>query len=160
MLKQTIKFLASLSLVLISMASFAQSENPFLGTWDIDLEESNFGSAPMPLNISRTYADLGNGNFMYLVVTMNQDGTHSATSASYSYSGEQYPIASLDQLEAPRISYRKLNETSVEYTVRLAGEVQQIGAKFVSPNYQQLTIAIQFPNSDQEDQILIFNRRR
>ena len=41
----------------------------------------------------------------------------------------------------------------------LDGEVQQIGAKFISPNYQQLSIAIQFPNSNQEDQILIFNRR-
>ena len=39
-------------------------------------------------------------------------------------------------------------------------EVQQIGAKFISPNYQQLTIAIQFPNSDQEDQILVFHRRQ
>jgi hypothetical protein len=38
--------------------------------------------------------------------------------------------------------------------------VSQIGAKFISPNYQQLTISIQYPDSDQENQILVFNRRR
>jgi len=57
------------------------------------------------------------------------------------------------------ISYRKIHDTSVEYTVYVDGEVSQIGAKFVSPNFQQLSIAIQSPNSDQQDQILIFNKR-
>ncbi len=35
----------------------------------------------------------------------------------------------------------------MEYTVYLDGEVQQIGAKVVAPNYQQLRIIIQFPNT-------------
>ena len=97
---------------------------------------------------------------MYQVATSNEDGTVSITSAHYTYSGGQYPIASFDELQGATISYRKINETTVEYTVRLNGEVTQIGAKFISPNYQRLTIGIQFPNSDQEDQVLIFNRRR
>ena len=108
---------AALTLTLFSLGAVAQSENPFLGTWDIDIDESD------------------------------------------SYSGEQYPIASLATIPTARISYKRINETTVEYTVRLDGEVQQIGAKFISPNYQRLTIAIQYPNSDQKDQILVFNKR-
>ena len=158
------KIIATLFLSVCTFVSFsataAESENPFLGSWDINLAESDFGSVTPPANIVRSYADLGSGNYMYLVVTTEEDGTVGATSASYSYSGEQYPIASIDPLPTPRISYRRINETTVEYTVRLDGEVQQIGAKFISPNYQQLTIAIQFPNSDLEDQILVFNKRR
>tara|TARA_R110002073_G_scaffold108979_1_gene244735 strand:+ start:1214 stop:1693 length:480 start_codon:yes stop_codon:yes gene_type:complete len=150
---------AALTLTLFSLGAVAQSENPFLGTWDIDIDESDFGSAPIPRSIARSYADLGNGRFMYLVVTTNQDGEVDATSSSYSYSGEQYPIASLATIPTARISYKRINETTVEYTVRLDGEVQQIGAKFISPNYQRLTIAIQYPNSDQKDQILVFNKR-
>ena len=151
--------LSAALLFMTTSANAAESENPFIGTWDINLSESDFGSATPPQNMSRTYADLGNGSYMYLVVTINEDGSLNGTSASYSYSGEQYPIASLDQLEAPQISYKRINDATVEYTVRLGGEVQQIGAKFISPNYQQLTIAIQYPNSDAEDQILIFNKR-
>ena len=144
----------------LPFAAFAQSENPFLGTWDIDIQESDFGSAPVPKSITRSYADLGNRNYLYLVVTTNQAGEVSASSASYSYNGEKYPIASLDQLPTARISYRKINETTVEYTVTLDNEVQQIGAKFIAPNYQRLTIAIQYPGSEQQDQILVFNRRQ
>lgn len=40
------------------------------------------------------------------------------------------------------ISYSKISDTTVEYTVYLNGETLQIGARLVSPNYQQLTINI------------------
>ena len=153
--------LVALSVLLGSTAALAQAENPFIGTWDIDFDESDFGSANVPQNISRSYTDLGNGSYAYQVATVNQDGTLGLTSAIYTYSGEQYPIVSFDELpEAALISYKKINETTVEYTVHLAGEVNQIGAKFISPNYQRLTIGIQFPNSDLQNQILVFNKRR
>ena len=97
---------------------------------------------------------------MYLVVTIDKAGTLGGSSASYSYSGEQYPIASLNQLPATLISYSKINDTTVEYTITLDSEVSQIGAKSISHSHQQLTIGIQFPNSDQKDQLLVFNRRR
>ena len=158
---KTATILVALSFLLSSFAALAQDENPFIGAWDINLEESEFGSANPPKNMSRSYTDLGNGSYAYQVATVNEDDTLNLSSAIYTYSGEQYPIVSFDELPAPaRISYRRINETTVEYTVRVGGEVTQIGAKFISPNYQQLTISIQFPDSDQENQILVFNRRR
>lgn len=151
----------ALSLLLGSTSALAQSENPFIGTWDIDFSESDFGSATPPQNMTRSYTDLGGGSFAYQVATVNLDGTLNLTSAIYTYDGSQYPIVSFDELPAAaRISYKKINDTTVEYTVRLDGEVSQIGAKFIAPNYQRLTISIQYPNSDQENQILVFNRRR
>ena len=161
MLKKLQSLLSALALSAISLGALAQSENPFIGTWDIDFDESDFGSSTVPQNISRSYTELGNGSYAYQVATVNPDGTVSLTSAIYTYNGEQYPLASFDELpEAALISYKKINETTVEYTVHLAGEANQIGAKFISPNYQRLTIGIQFPNSDLENQILVFNRRR
>ena len=162
MSKKLQSLLAALVISVLSVGALAQSENPFIGTWDLDFVQSDFGSATVPQNMSRTYADLGDGNYMYLVVTISKEGTLGGSSASYSYSGEQYPIASLDELQAAHISYRKINETTVEYTIHagLGGEVSQIGAKFISPSYQRLTIGIQLPDSDQKDQILVFNRRR
>jgi hypothetical protein len=160
-MKQQLKYLlAAMTLVGVCISGSAQeSANPFIGTWDIDFEASHFGSAVPPRNLSRTYSDHGDGTYTYIVVTTAQDGTLTATSAHYDYSGEEFPIASFEQLSEARISYRKESETTVEYTITLAGEVQQIGAKFISPNYQRLTISIQYPNSDQENQILVFDRR-
>ncbi|MEQ8954749.1 MAG: hypothetical protein RL120_11500 [Gammaproteobacteria bacterium] len=147
-------------LAVVSMATQAQNANPFIGAWDIDLRASNFGSVTAPANMSRTYFDHGDGTYTYMVITTGVDGGLSGTTAHYSYSGEQYPIANFNQNIRATISYNRINDTTVEYTVSVDGEVQQIGAKFVSPNYQQLTISIQFPNSDQENQLLIFNKRR
>jgi len=146
-------------LTLVNSTTLAQGANPFIGTWDIDLEQSNFGSAAVPADMSRTYFDHGDQTYTYMVITTAQNGSLSGTTSRYSYSGEQYPIASFNQDQMARISYRKLGETTVEYTVYLNGEVQQIGAKVVTPNYQRLRIVVQFPDSDQEDQVLIFNRR-
>jgi len=146
-------------ITLLSSAALAQGANPFLGTWDIDIRQSDFGSANAPANISRTYFDHGDETYTYMVITTAQNGSLSGSTARYSYSGERYPIASFNQDQRATISYRKIGETTVEYTVYLNGEVQQKGAKVVTPNYQQLRIIIQFPNSEQEDQILVFNRR-
>lgn len=153
------KLLAILSLSFFSTTLFAQGENPFIGTWDIDLQRSNFGSAAEPASMARTYYNHGDGSYSYIVVTTNADGVVNASSATYTYSGDSYPIANFNQNVRATISYNRINDTTVEYTVYVDGEVSQIGAKFISPNYQQLTIAIQTPNSNQEDQILIFNRR-
>ena len=159
MLKKFMPSIALIAFLLASVGARAQSENPFIGTWDIDLRASDFGSATAPANMSRTYFDHGDGTYTYMVITTNEDGTLSGTTSHYSYSGDRYSIASFNQNQRANISYNRINDTTVEYTVYLDGEVQQIGAKFISPNYQQLTISIQFPGSNQENQILIFNKR-
>ncbi|MEX2469866.1 MAG: hypothetical protein WD396_08935 [Pseudohongiellaceae bacterium] len=48
----------------------------------------------------------------------------------------------------------------MQYTVEIDGVVSQIGAKTISPDGRVLTIVIQYPDSDQANQILRFNRRR
>lgn len=152
---------ATLAVFLVAANAQTQSENPFIGTWDIDISESDFGSVTAPENMTRSYTDLGEGSYAYQVATVSSDGSLGLTSAIYSYDGKGYPIVSFDELpSAARISYRKINDTTVEYTVKLGDEVSQIGAKFISPNYQQLTISIQYPNTDLDNQILVFNRRR
>ena len=143
----------------VAQASLGTGENPFIGTWDLIASNSDFGGAPVPLNMSRTYADVGDGNFMYMVVQMNEDGSLGGSSATYSYSGEAYPIANLANVPAATISYRKINERTVEYTVRIDNQDSQIGAKTISVDGRVLTIVVQFPNSDQGNQILRFARR-
>ncbi len=158
-----IRFLQSgicVALCAFTVAAFAQVENPFIGTWDLDREDSDFGNVPQPENMSRTYADLGGGSYMYLVANLTPDGSLGGSSATYKYDGDQYPIASLTALDPAYISYQKINERTVEYRVSVNGELSQIGAKTISNDGRVLTIVIQYPNSSQENQILRFDRRR
>ena len=160
MKKLFVNALLTLSVMFLSSFALAQVEDPFIGSWDISLAESYFGSAVPPKNMSRSYTNLGNGSFAYQVVRVNPDDTLSLTSAIYRYDGSPSPIVSLDEFDEPAlISYRKLSDTTVEYTVTLGGKVSQIGSKFISPDQQRLSISIQFPGTDQKNQVLIFKRR-
>jgi hypothetical protein len=149
---------------LVASPALAQTvfhmENPYIGTWDIDKQNSDFGGAEVPQTMSRTYANLGDGAYMYLVASIDPDGSLGGSSATYRYDQQLYPIANLNSVESAYISYRRENERTVEYTVQVDGEVTQIGAKTISPDNRVLTIVIQYPNSDQNNQILRFNRRR
>jgi len=161
MKKVTTLFLLTLIASLISITSFGQGVNPFVGTWDIDKSASDFGGSPVPQNMSRTYADLNNGAFMYLVATVDADGELGGSSATYGYDGRRYPIASITGGNQATITYRKINDRTVEYTVRVEDQITQIGAKTISPDGRVLRIAIQFPASEgaQGNQILAFSRR-
>ncbi len=150
-------------LCLLSFAASAQSENPFIGTWDLDAANSDFGDAPVPNDMIRTYIETGGGGYMYLLVTINQDGSIGGSSASYRYDGASNSIATVGGAGAQTtISYFQVNGRTVEYTIRNAGRTSQIGAKTLSPDSRVLTIVIQNINAEggnSSSQILRFIRR-
>lgn len=154
--------IAAAGFMLLSFAATAQVVNPFIGTWDIDLASSRFGNAPIPKNMSRTYADVGNGSFMFLVVSIAEDGSIGGSSATYRFDMQENPLASLNQTNPTTISYTQINDKTVQYTVRVDGRTSQIGAKTISPDGRVLTIAVQTFNAqgDIDNQIMKFNRRR
>ena len=51
--------LLTLTAMALPFAATAQDENPFIGIWDLDNADSNFGNSPVPKNMIRTYADAG-----------------------------------------------------------------------------------------------------
>ena len=155
-------FLAA-CLCMLSFAASAQTENPFIGTWDLDAPNSDFGDAPVPNDMIRTYIQTADGGYMYLLVTINQDGSIGGSSASYRYDGASNSIATIGGGNAQTtISYFQVNGRTVEYTIRNAGRTSQIGAKTLSPDSRVLTIVIQNINAEggnSSSQILRFNRR-
>ena len=153
------KTLFTLCTMLIPFAASAQNENPFIGVRDLDRSDSNFGNSPVPANMIRTYADAADGAFMYLLVTMNEDGSIGGSSATYKYDNQENTIASLNPDAQARISYRKVNDKTVEYIVRVDGLTTQIGAKSISPDGSVLTIVIQNIGDEVNNQILRIDRR-
>ena len=155
------QFLFAIALLACTGLAFSQSENPFIGTWDLDKNGSSFGNIPVPKTMTRTYSDLGTESYMYLLVIINQDDSLGGSSATYRFDKMEYPMATLNQNTPTTISYEKINEKTVQYTVRVNGRVSQIGAKTISPDGRVLTIAIQTIGLQGEinNQILKFNRR-
>ena len=105
--------------LLLPLTASAQDDNPFIGVWDLDKPDSNFGSIPVPEDMIRTYANAAGGAFMYLLVTMNADESIGGSSATYRYDNQENTIASLNPDSQATISYRKVNDKTVEYIVRV-----------------------------------------
>lgn len=146
--------------LLLPLAASAQDDNPFIGVWDLDKPGSDFGNIPVPENMIRTYANAAGGAFMYLLVTINADGSIGGSSATYKYDNQENTIASLNPAAQATISYRKVNDKTVEYIVRVNGLTTQIGAKTITPDGSVLTIVIQNVGGQVNNQILKFHRRR
>ena len=109
------KFLTIAGVAIFTCVSFAQDLNPFIGTWDIDLAASSFGSATAPKNMSRVYEDAGNGSYMFLVVSIAEDGSIGGGSATYKFDNKENPLASLSLTAPTTISYIQNNEKTVQY---------------------------------------------
>ncbi len=120
---------------MLSFAASAQSGNPFIGTWDLDATNSDFGGAQVPASMVRTYAETGGGGYMYLIVTIDDNGIIGGSGASYRYDGVSVPIATMGAVGTQNtISYYQVNGRTVEYTVRNSSGTVQIGAKTLSPD--------------------------
>ena len=91
---------------------------------------------------------------------MNENGSIGGSSATYKYDNQENTIASLNPDAQATISYRKVNEKTVEYIVRVNGLTTQIGAKSITPDGSVLTIVVQNITGQVNNQILKFNRRR
>jgi hypothetical protein len=159
------KFLTSLlgaSVLVLSLNASAQSLNPFIGTWDLNAEESIFGSAPIPQNIVRTYEDRGGNTYFFIITSVNSDGGRARNSATYKYDELEYPLSGLNQESPATISYKRINDRTIEYTIRNSGTISQIGAKTISMDARRLTIAIQITDAEGElnNQVLVFNKRQ
>lgn len=148
---------------LFSVGLSAQTQNPFLGTWDLDAAGSDFGATPVPKDMVRVYGETEDESFTYLLVTVNQDDSIGGSSAHYKYDGANNSIITIGAATPQAtISYFYVNGRTVEYTVRVDGRTTQIGAKTLSLDSRVLTIVIQNIDSlggSSSSQILRFNRR-
>ena len=98
--------------LLLPLAASAQGDNPFIGVWDLDKPDSNFGSIPIPENMIRTYANASGGAFMYLLVTINADESIGGSSATYDDKKEKH----VGGLEEDRVAHDALNPFRVSPT--------------------------------------------
>jgi hypothetical protein len=77
-------------LVLCSGPMFAQ-DNPFVGTWKLNLAKSKFDPGPAPKSLTRTIVAQGNGA-KYTLDGVAADGKPFSYSFTVKYDGKDYPV--------------------------------------------------------------------
>jgi hypothetical protein len=120
-MNRAVSVFAFLFLAAVALPSFAE-ENPFLGTWKLNLEKSKFESAPAPKSQTRTIAVQGNG-VKYSFEGVSADGTPFAYSFVTYYDGTEAAITGNGTpAGADSVTLKLVNAHKAEGTLHKGGK--------------------------------------
>jgi hypothetical protein len=97
-------------------------DNPFLGTWKLNIAKSNYGSLPAPKSQTRTIAAQGNG-VKYSFEGVGADGTPFAYSFVTYYDGTEAAVTGTGTPGgADSITLKRVNSHKIEGTLHKGGK--------------------------------------
>jgi hypothetical protein len=129
--------LAAAALVVAVVAS-AQSKDPFVGTWRLNIAKSKYTPGPAPKSITSTYEAAGQG---YKVSVRNEPVTGAAQQFSYTTSldGKDSPITG-NNPNADAIAVKRIDATTLEAVNKRGGKVTTTQRNVVSADGKTRTV--------------------
>jgi hypothetical protein len=110
-----------LVLVVVGRPLLAE-DNPFLGTWKLNIAKSSFGTLPAPKSQTRTIAAQGNG-VKYSFEGVGADGTPFAYSFVTYYDGTEAAVTGTGSPGgADSITLKRVNSHKIEGTLHKGGK--------------------------------------
>lgn len=134
----------------IAAPVFAQ-DNPFVGTWKLNVAKSKFGAAPAPKSLTRTVTADGTGA-KYSFEGIGADGNAYSYSFATTYEGKDSPVTGTGTpAGADTIALKRINAHKVEGTLKKGGkEVGKVTAE-VSKDGKTSTVRMKGKTADGKD---------
>ena len=127
------------SVVFFASTALAQSSNPHLGTWKLNLAKSRFDPGPAPSSDTRDFVVWDTDGVKHTVTTVRVDGTTSVTGYSAHYDGKDYKFTGPT---ADTVSLRRVDANTLETTLKFGGRVVQMSESVVSKDGQTRTVTV------------------
>ncbi|MCG8413941.1 MAG: hypothetical protein MI746_06960 [Pseudomonadales bacterium] len=158
MQSRTLRMLMGVCCLLLAGGVGAQT-NPFIGTWELDLEDSEFYDGTPPQKQTRIYENRGDGLYAFTMQSTNADGSEFSSSATYRYDGEPHPVTITNGNQS-QVVYEYIDRRTVQYTLLVDGEETQRGTKRISNNGRSfsLRVRITLPDGDRVTNVLMFRK--
>jgi len=134
--------------VLVGAIVAAQTPDPLVGTWKLNVAKSKFSPGPTPKSSTAVFAASGTG----LKVTVDTTpATGDATKWSYTamYDGKDSAITGTNP-DADMISMKRTSATVTESTYKLKGKVTLVNTRTVSADGKTLTVVQKGTNAKGE----------
>jgi ABC-type transport system substrate-binding protein len=131
-------------LVFLVSAGSLLAADAAIGTWKLNPAKSKFSPGPPPQSATVTYEASGNG-VRRTGETVNADGTKTSFEYTAQYDGKEYPVTG--NLNADMISLKRVNDRTVEATLKKGGKVTTNARRVVSADGKTLTITIRGTNA-------------
>jgi len=124
----------------LASTALAQSSNPHLGTWKLNLAKSRFDPGPAPTSDTRDFVVWDTDGVRHTVTTVRVDGTTSVTGYSAHYDGKDYTFTGSPT--ADTVSLRRVDANTLETTLKFGGRVVQMSESVVSKDGQTRTVTV------------------
>jgi hypothetical protein len=116
----------------VALSATAQSKDPFVGTWRINVAKSNYSPGPAPKSISSTYEAAGQG----YKVTVSGDNPYSYTT---NLDGKDSPVAG-NNPNADTITVRRIDASTLEAVSKKGGKVTVTQRNVLSSDGKSRTV--------------------
>jgi hypothetical protein len=141
-----------------SMSSVAaQSKDPRMGTWNLNVEKSKFSPGPAPKSLTITFEPAGKG-VKLTTSGVNADGSPSVTGYTANYDGKDYPLKGSPT--ADTVSLKQVNSLTTVRSDKKDGKVVTTLKSVVAKNGKAYTVTVKgkTPKGEPVNNTLVFER--
>lgn len=147
-MKRTISVFALVVFAAVAVSRLLADDNPFAGTWKLNVAKSKFTPGPAPQSQTRTVVAQGDGA-KYTFDVVAADGSTKSYSFETKYDGKDSPITGAGAPGgADTISLKRINSHKVEATLKRAGKVSGASVSEVSADGKTTTLHSKGTNPD------------
>ena len=132
----TVAVLAVAALAFLPQSSAAE-DDPFLGTWVLNVAKSKFDPGPAPKDQTVTYEAVADGVKITVKFT-DAEGKPITYSFTGKYDGKDYPSTGSPNWDTQ--SLKRVNANTLEFTRKKTGKVVETGTNVVSADGKTRTI--------------------
>lgn len=135
---------AKFAFATLVLAGSLLAADPAVGTWKLNVAKSKYSPGPPPKSATVTYEASGEG-IRRTGQTVNADGQTTSFEYTAQYDGKDYPVKG--NPNADSISLKRVNDRTVEGTLKKEGKVTTNVRRVVSADGKTLTITVKGKNA-------------
>lgn len=143
----------------LSMPSVsAQSKDPLMGNWKLNVEKSKFSPGPAPKSLTVMIEPSGKGRHV-TTEQISADGSRVATEYTANYDGKDYPIKG--SMIADTVSLKRVNALTTVRTDKKNGKVVSTLKVVATKNGKTYTVDVKSvtPKGEPVKNFLVFERQ-
>jgi hypothetical protein len=125
-------------------AGAAESPDPVVGSWTLNLAKSKFPAGMAPQSQARAYTQSADGTSLS-VTGVSADGTAISQKSTFKYDGKDYSFSGSPDWD--EIALKKVNNSTVNSTLKLGGKPVGTAVRSISDHGKTLTLTTNAKNA-------------
>jgi hypothetical protein len=135
----------------------AQTTDPFLGTWKLNVAKSKFDPGPAPKTGTAVFTAAG-GSVRVVSDGIAATGATAHWEYTAGHDGKEYPMTGSP--DADTVSLKRINPSTVESTYKKGGKVTLVNTRTVAADGKTMTVTVKGTNAQGQkvNNVLVYEK--